>query len=150
MPGGLPGAGGPFGGGPGGFFNVLPGKTVKKRFDAVCLDHGMPDPNKTMRYELAKLTELNTQQDLGALLVSLASKRVSQETAQLAAWNLANKRTWSELAATPYISATGRRGLRYSTRDIQAAKNLVKQLVQSRPKSSQPPVRSLSASYSND
>ena len=159
-PGGMPGGGGPFGGGPfgggggaglrGGFFNVLPGKAVKKRFESVCLDHGKPDPNKRIAYELAKLSDLNTQQDLTVLLVKLSTKGVSQETAQLATWHLANKKTWSELAATPYTTANGRKLRRYATRDIQAAQNFVKRLKHARPAPSKTqPAQSLSASYSS-
>ena len=88
-----------FGAGRGnGFFRVAPDKKRKLSVQTVCLQHGKPDPNPRMTYELVPLTTVNDDPAIEALCKSLSQKKVDQVVAQAAAWNIANRMTWNELA----------------------------------------------------
>lgn len=133
-----PGNGNPQPGAAGAFFNVLPGRVVKRRFDCVCLEHGKPDPTKKIAYELAPLADIAPDPKVAELLDRLARGRVQQTTAQLAVWHIANQKSWRELASTPYITANGRRRAKYSSQEILAARRLVADLPSSPPSPVQP------------
>ena len=119
------------------FFNILPGKIVKKRFTTVCLDYGMKDPAPRIDYRLVPLTQYTSNKGVELLLSEFGKGRYSQQTAQLAAWHLANDKSWDELARVPYTRATGRRIPRYTSKDIALAKKMVAAIkwVPSKPKS---------------
>ena len=144
---GIPGRGGPFGGinqgqnplfnqgnngginrrnnpfGPG-LFSVPAGRTVKRRFPAVCLQHGFKTPNPRMEYRLARLSDTTSNESIPALLSWLGTKQCSQESAQLAAWHLASEVSWEELAKTKRILANGRTVRLYNGQQLSAAKSL--------------------------
>jgi hypothetical protein len=122
------GAGGGRRGGPGGFFNIPPEKTVKIKLKSVCLEFGKPEPNAKIPYRLIKLEKLSSQPAVAELMDAFRTGRISQRVVQLAAWHLANGKTWRELSQLEYREATGRRRPQYSQRELQFAKQLVEQL----------------------
>jgi hypothetical protein len=92
--GGGPGLGMPFNGG---VFKVEPEKVGKLKMTSVCLEHGKPDPNSRIEYEIRPLDSItNNQQTIEAVRM-LARGEVDQKSAQAAAWHLANGLTWEEM-----------------------------------------------------
>jgi hypothetical protein len=92
------GYGGGMGGmGGGGMFRVEPDKTHKMKVPCVCLEHGKPDPNPRMKYKIVPIEQVNADPRVVQLCGLLGSGRVPQNTAQAAAWHLANGLSWEEL-----------------------------------------------------
>jgi len=135
MPGGNQapqGLGGPFGGRqgnnnrmPGAFFNVLPGKIVRRKLPCVCLDFGKPNPKPQIPYRIERLEDVNSKPELRELLRLFGQSGCSQRTAQIAAWHLANVMSWEQLARLQYKRANGATRPRYSAAELQLAKRLV-------------------------
>jgi hypothetical protein len=97
--GGLGGGGGGLGGGGGGFFNVEPEKVGKIKVETLCLEHGKDDPNPRMKYEIRPVESLTKDARVVELCKMLGRGEVPQNSAQAAAWHLANGLSWQELAA---------------------------------------------------
>ncbi|MCA9003985.1 MAG: hypothetical protein KDA70_01840 [Planctomycetaceae bacterium] len=98
--GGLGGMGaGGAGGAGGGFFSIPPEKTVAINYTSVCLEHGKAEPAPRMEYRMVKTEEMVKDPALQELLRFVATGRVNQQAGQAAAWHLADKMSWQELAS---------------------------------------------------
>ncbi|MCO6455277.1 MAG: hypothetical protein J5I93_08245, partial [Pirellulaceae bacterium] len=95
--GGFGGGGGGFGGG-GGVFNIGPEKVGKVKVVTVCLEHGKDEPNPRMKYELKPIESFTDNGVVISLCKLVGTGRVDQQSAQAAAWHLANGMSWQELA----------------------------------------------------
>ena len=95
------GMGGGMGGGGmgGGMFSVPAERTAKVPYHSVCLEYGKTDPDPTTRYKLVPVDEYTKDDQLSALLSLVGSKSIDPQVAQAAAWHLANKMSWEDLAA---------------------------------------------------
>ena len=60
-----------------------------------------------------------------AVVASLGSGQSDQRVAQLAAWNLANGKSWESLAAIPVAQIGGRKVPEYKEDELAAAQMLV-------------------------
>jgi hypothetical protein len=109
--------GGGIGGGVGGVFNIGPERVVKLKVVAVCLEHGKPEPNPHLAYELAPLGSFTSDAEVIELVEMLGRGELDQRAAQAAAWHLANGLSWDQLASKvgvkhlngttePYFSAS--------------------------------------------
>ena len=109
--------GGGFGGGGlggGGFFSIPPERKVRIPINTVCLEHGKKEPHPRVNYKLVPVTEVSDDPTLHELLKLVGTGKLDQQSAQAAAWHLANEMSWDELAAkkfervrapdTPYFS----------------------------------------------
>ncbi len=103
MGGGMGGMGGGGMGGMGGMMRVQPDKPNKLTVATLCLEHGKLDPNPRMKYKVVRLEEVNDSPVVAELCKALASGRVGQNTAQAAAWHVANGLTWEELVRKPRV-----------------------------------------------
>ena len=92
------GMGGMGGGGMGGMFRVNPDRPGKLKVPCVCLEHGKQDPNPRMKYKIVPLEEVNADPRVRDLCSVLGQGKVPQNTAQAAAWHIANRMSWDELA----------------------------------------------------
>jgi hypothetical protein len=101
MGGGMGGGmmGGMGGGGMGGMFNVGPEKVTKLKVAAVCLDHGLKDPNPHVPYTLIPIESYAKSPAVTEVVKMLARGEIDQHSAQAAAWHLQNGLTWEELTA---------------------------------------------------
>lgn len=95
--GGFGGGQGGFGGGGGGVFNIPAGKVGKLSLTTVCLEHGKPNPNVKMDYEIVPLTEFTSDGSVAEICRMLATDEVAQSVAQAAAWNLTDDISWQEM-----------------------------------------------------
>lgn len=94
--GGLGGGGGGMGGG---FFSLPPEKRARLPVRSVCLEYGKPEPNSKMPYNIREVESVSKDPVLKEMLSYVSAGRASENIAQAAAWNLANGKTWQELAA---------------------------------------------------
>ncbi len=102
--GGMGGGGmGMGGGGMGGMMRVDTDKPQKMTVPTLCLNHGKADPNPRMKYKVVRLSEVNDSPVIEELCKAVASGKVSQNTAQAAAWHVANGLTWEELVRKPRV-----------------------------------------------
>lgn len=92
--GGLGGAGA----GGGGFFSIPPEKIVRLPVTSVCLEHGKPHPSPRMEYLLFPVSHVSKDPVLTEVLNLVSTGKINQKAAQAAAWHLANKKSWQELA----------------------------------------------------
>ena len=101
MGGGGMGGGGMGGGGMGGggFFSIPAEKVVSLQFNSVCLEHGKQEPGPSSKYTLVPISRVNSDPVLHQLLAKVGTGKVDQQAAQAAAWHLANKMSFQELAA---------------------------------------------------
>jgi hypothetical protein len=92
--------GGDFGGG---MFRLEADKPRKMTVATVCLEHGKLDPTPRMKYQVVPLAVVNPDPKVAEVCKLLGQRRVSQNTAQAAAWHLANGLSWNELAHKPKV-----------------------------------------------
>lgn len=122
--GGYGGLGG-YGGGYGGFMNVAPEKVVQVKAPIVCLDHGKPDPNPRIPYELKPVEAYAKTPEVKEVLKLLAAGKISQRVAQIAAWHFQNGLSFEELARKEIRTAIGLRRPYFSPAELQAAFQVV-------------------------
>ena len=94
------GLGGGLGGGGlgGGFFDIGPERVRKIKVPIVCLEHGKPDPNARVPYELRPIEALTQDAKVKELCTMLGRQEVDQVSAQAAAWHLTDGLSWDQLA----------------------------------------------------
>ncbi len=97
------GMGGMGGGGMGGMMRVEPDNPRKMTVATLCLTHGKADPNPRMKYKVVRLAEVNDSPVIEEFCKALAAGKVSQNTAQAAAWHVANGLSWQELVRKPRV-----------------------------------------------
>lgn len=115
------GGGAPFGGGA--VFNVPAGKVIKVKLTSVCLEFGKPEPHAHNEYVVKPIETLCDKAEVVSIVRSLGDGEVSQEVAQLAAWNVANGTSFEQIAALK--SKLGLQQPIYSQNSIAAAAELV-------------------------
>jgi hypothetical protein len=106
--GGGQGMGGGMGGGGGmdmggGMFRVEADKPRKMPVATLCLEHGKLDPTPRMTYKVVPLEVVNSDPQINELCKLLGKGKVSQNSAQAAAWHLANGLSWQELLNKPRV-----------------------------------------------
>jgi hypothetical protein len=106
-----------------GIFNIPAGKVVKVKLASVCLEYGKPEPTARHEYVIRPIEALCDKPEVVSILRSLASGQVSQEVAQLAAWNVASGTSFGQIAALK--SKLGLQQPVYSQSSIAAAEELV-------------------------
>ncbi len=123
------GGGGQFGGGGGqGFFSIPPKKVIQLSYSSVCLAHGKPDPHPRNNYRLVPVDEYTKDKDpaLAELVRLVATRKVNKQAAQAAAWHLADKMSWQELAAKSVRRLGGQGNFPYFSRaELFGAQQLV-------------------------
>ena len=110
------GGGGNFGGGGGGgVFNIPAERSKKIKVATLCLDHGKPDPNVRIPYEIKPISSYVDRPAVIEVVKSYAKGNLNFGAAQAATWNLNNDVSWQYLAnkkgkrtfngPSPYFSA---------------------------------------------
>ena len=99
--GGLGQGGGLGAGGGGGFgaFSIPPETIARVPYTSVCLEYGKPEPHPRAKYEVRPLEDVVEDEVLRELIVLVGTGKLHQDAAQAAAWHLANKMTWAQLAS---------------------------------------------------
>ena len=108
--------------GMGGFFNVPPDATRKIKVATVCLEHGKPDPNPRVAYELKPIDSFTKDAKVIQLCKMLGRGEIDQNAAQAAAWHLTAPLSWPQLAAKVRIRhLNGTTELYFSQQTLQRA-----------------------------
>jgi len=126
--GGTQGVGGGFGGG--GMFNVPPEKVGKLKVQCVCLEHGKPDPNPRVKYEIKPIESYAKDPRVVELIRLFNSGRLSQRATQAAAWHLANNMSWQQLANKRIKHLNGRSESYFSRQELLAAMQIATVAIQ--------------------
>lgn len=115
MGGGMGGMGGMGGGmgGMGGMFRVEADKSKKLTVPCVCLEHGKSDPTPRMKYKIVPIERINNDPRVADLCGLLGYGQVPQNTAQAAAWHLANGLSWNELMVKNRVESEYTGNIRY-------------------------------------
>ncbi|WP_145081134.1 hypothetical protein [Aureliella helgolandensis] len=126
MGGGMGGMGGGMGGmggmGGGGMFRVEPDKAAKLKVPCVCLEHGKIDPNPRMKYKIVPIEQINNDPKVTKLCELLGAGKVPQNTAQAAAWHMANGLSWDELSHKNRIESKYTGNVRFfNTMELRSA-----------------------------
>ena len=119
---GMPGGGGNFLGG--GVMNIPPGKVLKVKRKAVCLEYGKPEPGPRIPYKILPLEEVSDDAALAEMLHVLGHDKLNQRVAQIIAWHFANDMSWEQLAGLTVKQFNGRRTPRFTADEIRAAMRL--------------------------
>jgi hypothetical protein len=111
------------GGGAPGLFNIPAGKVIKVKLTSVCLEYGKPEPTARNEYVIQPIESLCDKPEVVSILRSLGDGQVSQEVAQLAAWNVASGTSFEQMASLK--SKLGLQQPIYSQTSIAAAAEMV-------------------------
>ena len=115
----------------GGFFNIDAGSTRRLKVETVCLEHGKPDPNPRLKYELRPIEALTSRPEVAELCAMLGRGEIPQAAAQAAAWHVANDLSWEELAAKDRVRLRhGYYEKYFSQEEISQAVQIVEQIEQ--------------------
>ena len=107
-------------------FNVAPERTRRITVPTLCLEHGKPDPNSRMAYELKPLDTISDKPEVAELLKRYGRGEVNVRVAQAAAWHLQNGMSWKELAAKELRHARRPNEPYFSRAELMAALNVTK------------------------
>jgi len=91
--------GGAGGAGGGALFNIPPQRVGEIRLAGVCLEHGKDEPRPTTKYVIKPLETFSNDPALREMLKLHAENKIDQRVAQAAAWHIASKMSWEQLAA---------------------------------------------------
>jgi hypothetical protein len=110
----------------GGMFNVAPEAIRKIKVATVCLEHGKPDPNPRVPYEIRPIESYTQDRQVIELCKMLGSGKIDQQAAQAAAWHLTDGLSWQQLASKVKIQhLNGSTELYFTQRDLQRAHGIV-------------------------
>ena len=109
-------------------FNVAPERTRRITVPTLCLEHGKPDPNSRMAYELKPIDAISDKPEVAELLKRYGRGEVNVRVAQAAAWHLQNGMSWKELAAKELRHARRPNEPYFSRAELMAAMNVTKDI----------------------
>jgi hypothetical protein len=78
-----------------------------------------------MRYRLVKIDQFTSDPALKELIEIVGMNRINPQAAQAAAWHIANKMSWQELASKKRIKFGSRPTLYFSDSELFGAQSLV-------------------------
>lgn len=118
----------------GGFMRIAPAKSRKLTARTVCLEHGKPDPNPRVAYQMIPIDRFTDDPAVAELCRQIGRGRLPQRAAQAAAWRLANGLSWEQIAAFNRVESRYLGNTRYfEAGDLAIAKSLVSALSSSAP-----------------
>lgn len=120
------GGGNPFGGGGNAFMGAMrvpPNKKRKIIARTVCLEHGKPEPNPKIAYQMIPVESFTDDPRIAGLCRDLAGGAIDPTAAQALAWHLSNGLSWDTLAQLNRIESRYRGNIKYFTEEtLKAAK----------------------------
>ncbi len=81
-----------------GLLRIPAQKTRKLTATTVCLEFGKPDPLPRLAYRMIPLSQFSQDDRIGLLCKQLGQGEIPQNSAQAAAWHLANHLSWDEIS----------------------------------------------------
>lgn len=113
-----------------GAFRVPAGKVGKVSAATFCLEHGKPDPNSRVKYRIVPIEQfVGSDERIVTLCKLLADGSISQNTAQAAAWNLANGISFDQLATMNRVQSKYTGNVRmFNDDELKTALGIVEKL----------------------
>ena len=113
-----------------GAFRVPAGKVGKVSAASFCLEHGKPDPNSKIKYRIVPIEQfVGSDERIVTLCHLLADGSISQNTAQAAAWNLANGISFDQLATMNRVQSKYTGNVRmFNDDELKTALSIVEKL----------------------
>lgn len=108
-----------------GIFAIPPESVREVKIKSVCLEHGKPEPNSRLKYELVEASKVGVGPELETLLAGYGRDELDAEAVQAATWHLANGKSWQDLANMSRMAAINARSSIFTQRQLQTAKRLV-------------------------
>jgi len=108
-------------------FNIAPEQVRFIDLHCLCLEQGKPNPRTGVKYELVPLDEANADPRLPELLAAAARGEVDRDTAQAAAWHVANNLSWEQLAELSQRVALNASRPVFNLHQLSRAKKLLDQ-----------------------
>ncbi len=133
MGGGGMGGGGMGGGGGGGFFNVRAEKIGKFKVPFMCLEHGKKEPRPGVPYKIIPIAQFTKNTAVHQLCTMLGEQSMSQRSAQVAAWHLANDMSFEELAAKKIEHLDGSSEMFFTQQEVREGQRLASQAIADAP-----------------
>jgi hypothetical protein len=115
--------GGGFGGG--GFFSIQPGQIVRVPYKSVCLEYGKKEPHPRVEYKLVAVDQYTDKPELQELIRLVGTGKIEQQSAQAAAWHLANDMSWPQLARLKFDNVAAADTPFFSPQQLLGAQELV-------------------------
>ena len=108
----------------------IPAERVRKlKATTVCLEHGKPEPNARLKYQIIPIEQFTKDKRVAELCEQLGRGEIEQNTAQAIAWHLANKKTWVQLAKINRLQSRYLGNIPFFTStEIQNAQSIVAKL----------------------
>ncbi len=106
-------------------FNIPAEKVRQLKVATVCLEHGKRTPRPGMPYQIGPIESVSDEPALRAVLAALGQGYIGQRAAQAAAWHLANRMSWAQLADKSIERLDGTRENFFDRRDLEQAMRLV-------------------------
>jgi hypothetical protein len=110
-----------------GLFNIPAERTLKIKLPCVCLEHGKPEPNTRVKYELVPLSTYSADPRLPQALAAIG-KELDQRSAQLVAWHLVNGKSWTDLAALKIKHLDGFSTPQFTKHELNQARTWLEKL----------------------
>lgn len=111
-------------GGP--FFHIAPEKSKKVKATVMCLEHGKPNPNLNVQYEIVPIAQYTSSVEVQEVCCMVGRGETDQVSAQAAAWHLANEMTWDQLRQKVGIKHwNGRTEPFFTERQLEKAQEIV-------------------------
>lgn len=110
-----------------GLFNVPAERTLKIKLPCVCLEHGKPEPNTRVKYELLPLSTYSEDPRLPQTLAAIG-KDLDQRAAQLVAWHIVNGKSWSDLASLKIKHLDGFSSPQFTKQELRQARQWFEKL----------------------
>lgn len=106
-------------------FSIPPESVRVLRTETVCLEHGKPEPYPNIPYKIERTETFSKDPVLAFILETLARKDVLQKVAQAAAWHVANKLSWNDLANESVKHLIGYSERYFTNEELAKAQELV-------------------------
>ncbi len=107
-------------GGTGGIMgmNIPPAKVVSMKYESVCLEYGKPVPNSNSNYELAKIDDVTSKEEVKEMCTLLGTG-TDLGALQFAAWHLNSGIPAQKLASDTVLRANGKRTSYFSEGQVK-------------------------------
>lgn len=103
----------------GGGFNIPSEKVVSMKYESVCLEYGKPVPTSRSNYELAKIDDVTSKEEVKEMC-KLIGTGVDLGALQFSAWHMNSGVPVQRLASETVLRANGKRTTYFSQAQVKA------------------------------
>lgn len=123
--GGQQGGVGGQGGGQQNFFSIPVNTVAKVPVSMVCLEHGKKSPSQRLHYTVVRPEKYTSDVRVHEICKMVGTGQLDRQSAQAAAWHIANNMSWAELANKKYNNVGSPDTPYFSQDQLMAAQSIV-------------------------